>query len=175
MMFKQVIKCSTAILLLSGSFYAHALESDRKQPIAIEADEGSLDQKNQITVFSGNVMIKQGTLNIRANAVRVAQDKSGNQTMQAEGSPVKFGQQLDNNKGYVEGQGNYVEYVSATGLVKLVGNARVQRGGDIAQGEAITYNTRTEVYTVLGSKAAGAPQGKRRVSVIIQPTTANKK
>ncbi|MFC2307407.1 MAG: LptA/OstA family protein, partial [Neisseria elongata] len=50
--------------LLSVSLQAHALESDRKQPIEIEADQGELDQKNQSTTFSGNVVIKQGTLNI---------------------------------------------------------------------------------------------------------------
>lgn len=160
------------MILLSGSLNAHALESDRNQPIAIEADQGSLDQKNQVTTFSGNVIIKQGSLNIRAANVRVSQDKSGNQTMHAEGNPVKFGQQLE-NKGYVEGQGNKVEYASATGLVKLSGNAKVQRGGDVAVGDVITYNMRTEVYTVLGGNVTGAKKGGR-VSVIIQPTTVNK-
>lgn len=147
---------------------AHALESDRRQPISIEADQGTLDQRKQTTVFSGNVIIKQGSLNIRAGSVRVSQDKSGNQTMLAEGSPVQFGQQLE-SKGYVNGQGNRVEYSSASGVVKLSGNAKVQRGGDTAQGDTITYNMRTEVYTVNGSKATGSNSG-RRVSVIIQPT-----
>lgn len=165
----KLINATAAVLLLSGSLNAFALESDRKQPIAIEADQGSLDQKNQVTVFSGNVVIKQGTLNIRAASVRVAQDKqSGNQTMTATGSPVRFSQQLE-NKGLVEGQGNKVEYSSATNIVKLIGNAKVQRGGDIAQGEAISYNTRTKVYTVLGGAATGNKNG-RRVSVVIQPT-----
>lgn len=173
MISKQKINAIVAAILLSGSLNAYALESDRHQPIAIEADQGSLDQKNQVTTFSGNVIIKQGTLNIRAANVRVSQDKSGNQTMNATGSPVKFSQQLE-NKGTVEGQGSNVEYASATGLVKLTGNAKVQRGGDVVQGEVITYNMRTEVYNVLGGKAAGAKKGGR-ISVVIQPTTTNKK
>lgn len=165
----KLTNATAMLLLLVGSLNAFALESDRKQPIAIEADQGSLDQKNQVTVFSGNVVIKQGTLNIRAASVRVSQDKqSGNQTMTASGSPVRFSQELE-NKGVVEGQGNKVEYSSATNIVKLIGNAKVQRGGDIAQGAAISYNTRTEVYTVLGGAAVGNKKG-RRVSVIIQPT-----
>ncbi|QMT31048.1 lipopolysaccharide transport periplasmic protein LptA [Alysiella filiformis] len=172
MILNTKIKPILGIILLAGSLNAHALESDRNQPIAIEADQGSLDQKNQVTTFSGNVIIKQGSLNIRAANVRVSQDKSGNQTMNAEGNPVKFGQQLE-NKGYVEGQGTRVEYASATGLVKLSGNAKVQRGGDVAVGDVITYNMRTEVYTVLGGNVTGAKKGGR-VSVIIQPTTVNK-
>lgn len=164
----NILKLILASLMVSGSLNAFALESDRKQPIAIEADQGSLDQKNQVTVFSGNVIIKQGTLNIRAQNVRVSQDKQGNQTMLASGNPVKFSQELE-NKGLVEGEGSKVEYASATNIVKLIGKAKVQRGGDVAQGEAISYNTRTEVYTVLGGKAMGNNKG-RRVSVIIQPT-----
>mgnify|MGYP003432175377 CR=1 FL=1 len=123
---------------------AFALESDRSRPIEIEADQGSLDQANQVTTFSGNVV-------------------------SASGSPVRFGQTLDGNKGTVNGQANQVEYSSATGIVKLTGNARVQRGGDLAEGASIVYNTRTEVYTVSGSKAAGGKGGKR-VTVVIQPT-----
>ena len=154
--------------LALGSLNAHALESDRQQPISIDADQGSLDQKNQVTVFTGNVIITQGTLNMRANTVRVVQDQNGNQTMNAQGSPVYFRQTLDNNKGAAEGWGDRAEYVSATNTVKLVGNAKVQRGGDLAQGEAISYNMKTEVYTVLGGNAVGNKNG-RRVKVIIQP------
>ena len=51
----------------------------------------------------------------------------------------------------------------------LIGNAKVQRGGDMAQGEAISYNTQTEIYTVLGGNAVGNKNG-RRVTVIIQPS-----
>ena len=95
-MLKQRIKWIIVAILFSGSLNAYALESDRNQPISIEADQGSLDQKNQVTVFTGNVVIKQGSLNFRGNAVRVAQDSKGNQLIQGEGNPVHFGQQLEN-------------------------------------------------------------------------------
>ena len=162
--------------LLAVSLQAHALESDRKQPIEIEADQGELDQKNQSTTFSGNVVIKQGTLNIRAASVNVVRSADGQQTMKASGSPVRFSQTLDGGKGTVNGEANQVEYSSASNVVKLSGNAKVTRGGDKAEGAVITYNTRTEVYTVSGSKAAGGKPGKR-VNIVIQPssTTGGKK
>lgn len=169
---KPILNPLFAAVLLAGSLNAYALESDRNQPIHIEADQGSLDQKNQVTVFSGNVVINQGTLNIRAANVRVSQDAQGNQTMHATGTPVRFKQELE-NKGWVEGEGSRAEYASASNIVKLIGNAKVQRGGDVAQGEAISYNTRTEVYTVLGGAATGNKSG-RRVTVVIQPTQKQK-
>ena len=44
-MLKQRIKWIIVAILFSGSLNAYALESDRNQPISIEADQGSLDQK----------------------------------------------------------------------------------------------------------------------------------
>ena len=156
-----------AVFILLSSSTAFALQSDRNQSIQIEADQGSLDQKNQNTTFSGNVIVKQGTLYIQAASVTVSKDKNGQQHMSARGNPVKFGQQLEKN-GKVDGQANQVEYSSATGIVKLTGNAKITRGGDMASGNVITYNTRTEVYTVSGNKNATSKTG-RRVSVVIQP------
>ncbi|KLT73810.1 sugar ABC transporter substrate-binding protein [Neisseria arctica] len=167
-MTRKILKSAAWAVFLAAAPVAFALESDRNQPIEIEADQGSLDQANQVTTFSGNVIIKQGSLNIRAGSVKVSRDAKGQQLMAATGNPVRFGQTLDGNKGRVEGQANNVEYSSATGIVKLTGNAKVQRGGDRAEGASIVYNTRTEVYTVSGSKVASGKGGKR-VTVVIQP------
>lgn len=145
-----------------------ALESDSRQPIEIEADQGELDQKNQTTVFSGNVIVKQGSIHVRAENVRVSKDAAGKQFLKASGKPVRFSQTLDGGKGTVNGEAALVEYSSASNVVKLSGNAKVTRGGDKAEGAVITYNTRTEVYNISGSKPSGGGKGKR-VSIIIQP------
>lgn len=147
---------------------ACALESDSRQPIEIEADRGELDQKNQTTTFSGNVIVKQGSIHVRAENVRVSKDAAGKQFLKAVGKPVRFSQTLDGGKGTVNGEAAQVEYSSASHIVKLSGNAKVTRGGDKAEGVVITYNTRTEVYSVNGSKPSAGGQGKR-VSIIIQP------
>lgn len=153
--------CAAALAALLLSAPAWALESDRNQPIEIEADHGSLDQGNQSTVFSGNVHIRQGSMYIKAARVEVNKDAAGNQSMKASGKPVTFGQQLE-KQGMVKGQANEVRYNSQSGIVTLSGNAKVERGSDMARGHTIVYNTRTEVYTVSGG-------GKGRVSVVIQP------
>ena len=116
------------------------------------------------------MIVKQGTLHIRAEKVTVTRDAASQQHMTADGKPVRFSQTLDDNKGTVNGQANKVEYSSATGLVKLTGNAKVIRGGDKAEGTVITYNTRTEIYTVNGNPAAPNKAGKRAV-VVIQPSS----
>ncbi|MCF7522168.1 lipopolysaccharide transport periplasmic protein LptA [Neisseria sp. ZJ106] len=172
-MMQKLCKAAATATVLLAAAPAFSLQSDSRQPIEIEADSGSLDQKNQTTTFSGNVIIKQGTLNIHAAAVTVSRNDKGEQQMKASGSPVRFSQTLDGDKGTVNGQGNTVEYASATGLVKLTGNAQVKRGGDIAQGSVITYNTRSEVYTIDGTAKSGVRSAAKsgRVSVVIQPSS----
>ena len=109
--------------------------------------------------------------------MRVSRNDKGEQFMAADGSPVKFSQTLDDNQGVVNGQANNAEYSSATGIVKLTGNAKVQRGGDVAQGAVITYNMRTEVYNIIGGGKSSAKAGTKsgRVSVVIQPSSTQKK
>lgn len=164
-----------ALTTLIISTPVFALESDSKQPIQIEADQGALDQIKQTTTFTGNVIIKQGTINIKANSVAVSRNDKGEQLMKASGNPVYFSQTLDDNKGIVNGQASNVDYASATNIVTLTGNAKVQRGGDLAQGAIITYNTRTEIYTLTGtplpSKPGVKPTKSGRVNVIIQPSS----
>ena len=159
-------KILAVFCLLAGSMHAWALESDRQQPIQIEADQGSLDKQNQTTVFTGNVKMRQGSMYMNAARVTAHKDNSGNQTIIADGKPAKFGQKLDKD-GMVTGQGNNVHYESQSGIVTITGNAQINRGGDMARGGVIVYNTNTEVYTV-----KSAP--KERVHVIIQPQQKKK-
>lgn len=159
-------KLLVTICLLISSLHIWALESDRHQPIQIEADQGSLDKQNQTTVFSGNVKMRQGSMYMNAAKITAHKDSAGNQTIIAVGNPATFGQQLE-REGMVYGKGNNVHYESKSGIVTITGNAQVNRGGDMARGAVIVYNTNTEVYTV-----NSAPKG--RVVVTIQPQTKKK-
>lgn len=159
---------AAGLLLLAGT--AAALDSDQRQPIEIQADNAMLDQARQVTVFGGNVVVQQGSIDIRAAKIEVSRSDSGQQTMLATGNPVRFKQQLDDGKGWVNGQASRVTYQSASGVVTLSGNAKVTRGGDVVQGNQITYNTKTEIYTAAGHKAASS-SGDRRVTVILQPSS----
>ncbi|MDF7676745.1 lipopolysaccharide transport periplasmic protein LptA [Neisseriaceae bacterium ESL0693] len=166
-MIRNNTKIFLACLLAFCSLTAQALETDRNQPIAIEADQGSLDQKNQTTVFTGNVKMRQGSMYMNAARITAHKDNAGNQTIIATGNLATFGQQLEKD-GMVTGQGQQVHYESSNGIVTVTGNAQVNRGGDMARGNKIIYNTRTEVYNV----ESGGRQN--RVHVLIQPQTKNK-
>lgn len=162
------IKTISLLLLTLLTNFAVAENADREKPIHIAADFGSLDQKNEITVWRGNVLITQGTLRFNAAEVIVSRSKDGQQHMVSTGNPVTFQQKLEGKPDIVKGRGAKVEYNSKSNVVILTGNAQVSRTGDVVNGNKITYNTVTEFYTVDGGS-------KKRVTVVLQPSTTTKK
>jgi len=152
-------------LVLSAPVMAE--KADSEKPIELSADRGSLDQKKGVTVWEGNVVVVQGTLNLKAQRVTVTRDAQGNQQLQAQGSPVTFRQKVDGSNEYVEGSASNVNYNTAANLATLTGNARVKRGQDSVSGAVIVYNTATETYQASGGSTASGNSG--RVTVILQP------
>ena len=50
---------------------AWGLSDDRNQPMHIEADRASLNEKTGISTYEGNVHVQQGTLNLRGDRMTV--------------------------------------------------------------------------------------------------------
>ncbi|WP_275540132.1 LptA/OstA family protein, partial [Escherichia coli] len=58
-------------LVLAASAPALALKSDSSQPVSIDSLKQSLDMQSNVSTFTDNVVIKQGTIDIRADKVVV--------------------------------------------------------------------------------------------------------
>lgn len=159
------------LVLLIVPFFSLAENADRNKPIEITADNGTLDQQTQVTVWTGNVVVVQGTLKFNADQITVHRTPAGDQTMVATGKPVAFRQKLEGKPQFINGRASKVDYDSKTNTVVLTGNAQVEREGDIVKGSVITYNTATEFYRVDG----GAGKKPGRVTVVLQPSTTQKK
>uniref|UniRef100_UPI002FD8C14D lipopolysaccharide transport periplasmic protein LptA n=1 Tax=Rivihabitans pingtungensis TaxID=1054498 RepID=UPI002FD8C14D len=56
---------------------AYAEKADREKPINLEADRMSMDDINKVQVYEGNVILTQGTLQIRTAKLVVTQDADG--------------------------------------------------------------------------------------------------
>ena len=135
---------------------AQAERADRTKPIHLESDRMRVDDAQKTSVFEGNVVMTQGTLSIRADRVTVRQDREGNQYGSAE---------------YIQGEAERIEYDGKLDRVEFFNNARLLREpADEVRGNYISYDARTEYFTVNdGAGASGAPAG--RVSAVIQPRT----
>ena len=63
--------------LLIVAACASALDSDREQPIQIEADEAVRDEMVGETRYEGNVVLTQGSLRITADRIAIRHDAKG--------------------------------------------------------------------------------------------------
>lgn len=161
-------------LLLGAVLLAHAAtgfaeRADRDKPVHIESDQLSVDDAKQISIFTGNVVLTQGTLVIRGDQIVVTQDKNGFKHGTATGHLASFRQKREGLDEYVEGYGDRIEYDTGSEIMEIFGEARVKRGQDDVRGEHITYNSKTEIFQVNPDKQAPTPGKERRVRAVIQP------
>lgn len=154
-------------LLVGLSLPSMAEKADRDKPVHLEADNVTLDDIKKVSVFEGNVLLIQGTLMLRADRVEAKQNGDGLQTVSAKGNPVSFRQKRDGVDEYIEGFATQIEFDNVQSMLRLIGDARLRKGGDEIRGSQITYDAKTEFYKVIGQQ--GAPGASGRVRVIIRP------
>jgi lipopolysaccharide export system protein LptA len=162
--------CLTLWALLQWSTSVQAEESDRDQPIELEADTVSVNDAKKISVYTGNVILNQGTLQIKADKMIVREDQDGFQHSTCTGNPTTFKQKRTGKDEWMQGSGQRIEYNARMDKVQLYTNAWVKRGEDIVTGDYISYDANAEYAEVIGGTKAN-PNGTAgsRVKATIQP------
>ena len=157
--------------LLLAALPASAEKADRDKPINLEADAVTVNDAKKTSIYTGNVILTQGTLIIRGDKLIVREDSSGFQHSTSYGNPTTFKQKREGKDEYIEGSGQRIEYDARMDKVQLYTKAWVKRGDDIVHGDYISYDANAEYAEAVGggSKAAtsGTPTG--RVRAVIQP------
>ena len=164
---RRLVLCACC-LGLAGP--AQAERADRSKPINLESDRMRVDDVHKTSVFEGKVVMTQGTLSIRAERVLLRQDKDGYQYGSASGNPATFRQKRDGANEYIEGEAERIEYDGKLDRVEFFNRARLKREpADEVRGNYISYDSRSEYFTVTGGSqtASGSPEG--RVRAVIQP------
>jgi lipopolysaccharide export system protein LptA len=170
---KRIIALGLCGLCFAQSVWAE--RTDREKPIYLEADRATVEdvnrkESNRVSVFTGNVILTQGTLRITADKVTMKEDLHGFRYATATGDLVSFRQKRDGLNEYVEGWSQRAEYDSKTDKIELFRQARLKRGSDEVQGDYISYDMKTEFFKVIGSKERGDEAGPdKRVRITIQP------
>ena len=160
------------LILLIGlciSMQAFAEAADRDKPIELEADSLSVDDAKKTSTYTGNVILTQGTLVIRAAKLIVREDKEGFQHSTSTGNPTTFKQKREGKNEYMEGSAQRIEYDGRMDKVQLYTKAWVKRGEDIVYGDFISYDANAEYAEVIGGTKSETSPGSGRVKAIIQP------
>lgn len=151
-----------------------AEKADRAKPMTLESDQPcTVNLGKQTSVCSGNVVISQGTLQLRAERLELRETPEGYQMAQASGSagkPATYRQKRDGVDEVVEGQALRIDYDSKAGVLRFEGQAVVRRlrGAVVAdeiQGTLITWDSTAESFNVQG----GGAQAGGRVRAVISP------
>ncbi|MBC9073557.1 lipopolysaccharide transport periplasmic protein LptA [Thauera sp. CAU 1555] len=166
------ILATTLLSLAAATSPALAERADREQPVNIEADHVTVDDRNKTHVFEGKVVLSQGTLQIRGDRLVVTQGADGFQTGVATGTDGRlatFRQRREGTNDYVEGEAERIEYDSRTERAKLFVRAYVKSGGDEVRGNYIEYDALSENYVVTTAPGSGGQASGGRVRAVIQP------
>ncbi len=142
-----------------------ALEGDQQQPITLESNSGFYDDKKGLSIYTGNVVVVQGSLRLEADKVIVyLQDKQITK-MVATGHFVKFKQLPEEGQEEVHGKSLIAEYYPKTSLLILLKKAVVWQGVNSTASDHIEYDRISEVI-----KAGDSQSSSKRVHVILKPT-----
>ncbi len=156
---------------------ARAEKADRTKPMVVEADRsGSVDLQRQLLVYSGNVVISQGTLMLRADRIELRESTEGYRAAIATGivgKPATWRQRRDGVDETVEGAADRIEFDGQADTLRFIGNSAVRRlrGGTVADeisGGTIVWDNTSEVFRVEGGATSPVnPTG--RVRAILSP------
>lgn len=160
---------AAAALLFAGT--AAALPTDRNQPIHLSADRADINDHTGVSVFTGHVVLSQGSMRLWSDTLTVYHDKQDRITrMVAEGNPVRFREQPKAKGEPITGSAQRVDYDVATRVVVLEQNAQLTQGHNRFQGPRIEYDRNGDVV-----KATSAGGKSGRVEITLQPKTAKER
>jgi len=149
---------------------ALAERADRDKPISIEADSMISDGAKKVSTFEGKVVLVQGSLIIRADRIVVREDGDGFYYGVASGKPATFRNKREGYGEYIDGEAFRIEYDNKLERVEFYNAARLRRdSGDDIRGDFISYDARTERFTVKSTSVASGAEREGRVRATIMP------
>ena len=171
--YATVLKAGTRILLLLMSGAAaltQALPDDRDQPIHITADKALRDEKKGVTIYSGNVQLVQGSMELEADKLTIFHTSEDANEIIAEGRPAKMRQQPEVDKGIVNAHAETIHYFRTEDRVHLQTNARIEQDGAVVAGDSIEYLIAKQLITAESDQT----QKGNKVVVVIPPNVQQK-
>ena len=158
-------KLALLLALFLAPLRLAALEEDQEQPLYLEADSAELDEARSLSIYTGNVFVKQGTMEVRGDQVTVHHDPERKpKFIIAIGAPATYQQQSEGDEELVEAEALRMEYDKVKDEITLINQAVLFQGEDTFRSDRIVYDR------ALGQVKAGSiAQGKERVQITLTP------
>jgi lipopolysaccharide export system protein LptA len=155
------------VLAAMAPIHALAKASDRNQPMTLDSDSSDCNQgdANSRCVFSGNVVIVQGTLQVRADRAEVVQRNGEIDEVVLTGRQATMKQQMDDGT-MMNARADRIVYAPRSETLTLTGNFKIESPRGSNSGQKMVYNMGT------GQMQSGGDG--TRVRTVIQPKAAAK-
>lgn len=162
-----------AAALAGVAWPAGALDSDKRQPATLEADDFEFDLQSGVRIYRGNVVFRQGSMHLDCDALVTHYDDDNElEKGVCTGRPGRFKQRPEGQAADARGHALSITLDNLKGLVILDGEAEVEQAGDRIRGQRITYDLRSKKARVTGGAGTtSAPGGDagQRPRLILQP------
>jgi lipopolysaccharide export system protein LptA len=166
----RLLYTGIALLLASMPPLAHALKSDRDQPMDILADRVDVDDNKGISTFRGKVRVTRGTMRILGDVVVIYRDQNNEvKTIVSTGNRAIYQQRPDNKPSDVVARGMTIHYDAKKEIITVKQQAEINQAKDIFTGELLVYYARDDKV-----QASGSNGGKNRVRMTLQPSNKKK-
>jgi len=160
---RPVTRIGLWLCLCCVSLPLAALESDRQQPLEVNANSTGGTLGDGITTLRGDVDIRQGTLHITADEAEVSKVDGRVNSVTFRGEPAFLEQEIE-QQGLVQATARVIEYQVANGLVTLAGAADVKHPEYQISGEVLTYDLNIQHF-----EGSADDNGNGRIHIRLDP------
>lgn len=131
------------LALCAAAPLAWGKSSDRDQPMDVDAEtmDGILADDGQ-TTLTGNVLITQGTLDVRADTAVVTTAKGEIARVVLTGKPARL-KQINDDGGAMNAHAETIDHDTLEEIVVLTGAVEVVQPQGTMHGERLVYNLKT--------------------------------
>ncbi|HET9335872.1 MAG TPA: LptA/OstA family protein [Sphingomicrobium sp.] len=167
MRFKPIIAIAAVAAATLGAGLAAAQDSisalkghDSKAPIDLSADRAEAQDRSDRAIFAGNVIVRQGNLTLRTARLTLAYASQGgidiNRIDASGGVTVTSPSET--------ARGDFAVYDLEDGLITMVGDVRLERGGSFLSGGRLVIDLDTGRAVMDGGLRGVSQPGGGRVT-----------
>lgn len=155
----------TGVLLLLSTIAAAADADGTAPPITIIADSAELSRPDNVSTYTGDVVLTRGGLTLTGNQLTISRLQDDAYRADLTGTPATLKRvSQSQSKPLINGHGDRIIYLSQTAQVTLRGNAVIKRDGDVIHSDIIHHDLDTR-KTVAG----GSTTNDGRVKITLHP------
>ena len=140
-----MILCRRILSLAALLLAAVASASENAQPIQVEADQLTVEESSGVSVYSGNVRVSQGPLNLIADEVRIYSTGDAVTrivaSVQGEDRLARYEQLPGDDRMHVEGEAREIVYHLQEERLEFNGSAMLSQADETTvSGEKVEYD-----------------------------------